>query len=62
MDTITCTTCARPAHAGYYNIRRDEQCCDPCHGPYLTPMSNQSARFAKFHGRKAKRYMRRVAA
>ena len=57
-----CTTCNKPAHAGYKNIAANEQCCDPCHGPYV--VGEAARRFVKFHGRKARKMMaaRQVAA
>lgn len=61
MNTSICTTCNKPANAGYARIRAgvlEEMCCDPCHGPYLVPISGRAARFAAFHGkRKARAYM-----
>lgn len=52
---MICTTCNRPAERGYLHIGRNEQCCDPCHGPHLTQISNQASRFIAFHGKRAAR-------
>ncbi len=64
MSDSLCTTCSRPANAGYKRIvsgRMVEMCCDPCHGPHLQQISESMRWFCNFHGRKAKKMLRYVA-
>lgn len=56
-DVRTCGTCGRSAENGYRNPAAREQCCDPCHGPYLIVPSEAARTFARFHGRRARRFI-----